>query len=271
MSRAAKPGWLARLFSAAPPTQPANILSLGLWPGAVYAVGDVHGCFDLYRSLEERLARDAEAAGGIGVLVVLGDFIDRGPQSAQMIDHFLAPPPDALMRIVLRGNHEEMFTKFLHAPKPGADWLRHGGRETLASYGIDAAAFETGALTPRRIRLALEATIPPEHRAFLADLPDALILDPYLFAHAGADPALPPDAQPPEVLRWDAGGASAALAKGGFALRLVHGHTPTADGLPLLAPERINLDTGAYASGTLTAARLGADGTVAVFAQRHRQ
>lgn len=269
MRRAAKPGWMQRLFSAAPAaaTPPAQILSLGHWPAAVYAVGDVHGCFDLYRALEARLARDAEAQGGPGVLVVLGDFIDRGPHSAQMIDHLVAPPPAALMRIVLRGNHEEMFAKFLQSPAPGAKWLRFGGLETLASYGMDVAPFETGALSARRMRLALDATVPPEHRNFLADLPDALVLDPYFFAHAGADPDRAPEAQRPEDLRWDAQGASAALAACGFPLCLVHGHTPTADGAPMIAPHRINLDTGAYASGTLTAARFGADGSVTVFTE----
>lgn len=268
MKQGWKLGWPRGVFAAqdAGPA-PANILALNLWPTAAYAVGDVHGCFDLYRDLEARIAADVAALGGVGLLVLLGDVIDRGPMSAALIDHLIAPAPPALMRMVLRGNHEEMFARFLRAPAPGAGWLHHGGLETLASYGIDTASFADGSLSSRRMRLVLDTTIPPEHRAFLDALPDALILDPLIFVHAGVDPAQLPQDQTGAALRWGMVETVAAVDAGTFPLTVVHGHTPQPDGRALVTPARVNLDTGAYASGKLSAARFMPDGSVTVFEQ----
>jgi serine/threonine protein phosphatase 1 len=249
------------------PAAAAHILALDLWPEAAYAVGDVHGCFDLYRALEAQIVADIARLGGIGLLVVLGDTIDRGPKSAEMIDHLIAPPPPGLMRVVLRGNHEEMFLRFLQAPERAASWLRHGGLETLASYGIDTAPFERGTLTPRRMQNVLETMVPPEHRQFLAALPDAFILPPFMFTHAGVDPARSPEQQSARDLRWGANVSASALDDGAFPLKVVHGHTPCAGGTALIEPGRINLDTGAYVSGKLTAARFLRDGSVGLFEQ----
>ena len=266
MTQQRKPGLLRR-FLAPAPAETAHILSLDLWPVAAYAVGDVHGCFDLYQPLEARLNADAAAQGGVGLLVVLGDFIDRGPQSARMLDHLLAAPPPNLMRVVLRGNHEEMFLRFLDAPDPASDWLHHGGLETLASYGLETAALRAGALSPRKLHQTLGTTIPSEHRDFLRALPDALILSPLMFVHAGVDPACPPEQQKPHVLRWGAPEQPGTLDGTAFPLTVVHGHIPSTAGRAEIMAGRVNLDTGAYARGTLSAARFLHDGTIDVFEQ----
>lgn len=269
MARAnSAPGLFGKLFKAkAPPADVANILALDLWPVAAYAVGDIHGCLGLYRELEARLDADAASLGGVGLVVVLGDTIDRGPESARVIDHLLGAPPQNLMRVVLRGNHEEMFEGFLNAPNPASDWLHHGGIETLASYGVDLAALRSGKLSARKIGQMLDSLVPPEHRRFLQNLPDALILPPFMFVHAGVDVALSPEHQTARVLRWGPGPEHCALDYDGFPLKVAHGHTPTADGKVEIRGRRINLDTGAYASGKLSAVRLTPDGAVQVMEQ----
>lgn len=270
MNGGSKPGFFQRLFGPNPQREdPAHILALDLWPTAAYAVGDVHGCADLYRAIEARAAADIAALGGVGVLVLLGDVIDRGPSSAELIDHLLAPPPPGLMRFVLRGNHEEMFERFLLAPDPAASWLRHGGLETLASYGIDADAIQRGTMSARLLQITLESMVPAEHRQFLRALPDALILPPFMFTHAGVDRNRPPEKQLAADLRWGRAAAADPVAStldaAVFPLTVVHGHTPCPGGRALIGRERVNLDTGAYASGKLSAARFLRDGSIDVF------
>lgn len=257
--------WLRpRLPLTAPPAQ---ILMPDPWPSAVYAVGDVHGCLDLYLPLEARIAADAATLGGGALLVLLGDMIDRGPQSAEMIDHLMAPPPPGLARIALRGNHEEMFAHFLQDPASGGVWLRNGGAETLTSYGIDPGPFLARDRSARRLAMTLAATIPPEHIGFLHGLADALILPPFLLCHAGVNPQRPPAQQSAADLRWGGEKPASALDGSDFPLKVVHGHRPCADGKARVTPWRINLDTGAYAGGKLSAARLMRDGSVCVFEQ----
>ena len=259
--------WHRLIAPRAQAVAPATILAFDAWPGALYAVGDVHGCLDLYQALEARIIADLATQGGRGVVVLLGDMIDRGPASADLIDHLLRPPPPQLLRIALRGNHEEMFTQFLADPASGGAWLRSGGSETLGSYGLDPGPFLRRETTARRRAMALAATVPPEHHAFLRGLADALIVPPFLLCHAGVDPGRLPEQQTAADLRWGRRVPASALDGADFPLKVVHGHVPSADGKALVTPWRINLDTGAYARGTLSAARLMRDGSVVVFEQ----
>jgi serine/threonine protein phosphatase 1 len=182
------------------------------------------------------------------LLVVLGDFIDRGPHSAQMLDHFIAPPPPQVRRIALMGNHEDMFVNFLRNPHPNHPWLGFGGMETLRSYGIRAG--KGGLPQGRALHQLLGAHIPQDHIDFLANLPLAVHLPHMMFAHAGANGARPARAQLRQDLLW---GNAACLDTAPLPVRVVHGHTPTPDSRPHITPARVNIDTGAYASGILTA------------------
>ena len=216
-------------------------------PKLVYAVGDVHGCHDLYRQMEDEIARDAARTGETALLILLGDFIDRGPQSAQMMDHLLAPAPQGVTRLALMGNHEDMFVQFLRRPRPDHPWLQYGGEETLRSYGI-APSDMTRALAHR-----LAAHIPAAHIEFLEQLPLALHMPGLMFSHAGANPYRGAHEQSKTDLLC---ANPALLDSAPLPLRVVHGHTPTADGKPVVTHARVNVDTGAYATGVLTAIEL---------------
>jgi serine/threonine protein phosphatase 1 len=122
---------LLRLLAPAPP--PRRRLSIGEHPAAVYAIGDIHGCRDLLVDLEAQIAADAATLDGESWLVTLGDAIDRGPASAQVIDHLRGHAPPGMKRINLLGNHEALLLEFLDRPRVDAAWLQFGGRETLAS------------------------------------------------------------------------------------------------------------------------------------------
>src|SRR5882757_6086867 len=104
----------------------------------VYAIGDVHGCYKELRSLEQKILLDALPLRERKIIVMLGDYIDRGPQSARVLDHLLAPPPKGFLRVCLAGNHEVAMLNYLDGHLSRARWLAVGGLETLFSYGVDA-------------------------------------------------------------------------------------------------------------------------------------
>lgn len=217
--------------------------------GPVYAVGDVHGCLALYREIESKIKRDAAAFPAAPTIVLLGDMIDRGPQSAGLIDHLLAPAPGMPRWICLTGNHEAMMLDYLANPKANGDWLTTGGFETLISYGIMLDPGTHHRMTERKLRQMLAAHLPESHLRFLRGLHPALKVGPYLLAHAGADATAPLTAQPRQALVWGTAGRGAPGN-----LTLIHGHYVTAT--PDFRPRSIGVDTGAYATGRLTALRL---------------
>ena len=252
-------GWLglARGPTALPdmglPEPDADILHWAQMPRRVYAVGDVHGCCDLYLRLEAQLASYAaqDARGGDEALVVLlGDVIDRGPHTAQLLDHLVAPPPAGIRRVVLRGNPEAMFLRFWAAPRLQDAWLDYGGAAMLASYGVglgDPALARKG-----RLRQVLQACIPADHVAFLSRTPLALHLPGFVLAHAGVNPDLPLEAQRAGDVLWG-DPARLDMAEKDLGVVVIHGHRPTPDGQGYRGRARINVDTGAYATGRLTA------------------
>lgn len=224
----------------------------------IYAIGDIHGRLDLFEALLERLAADhATRPGPAAHLVLLGDYIDRGPHSAQLLDRLANGPPAWANWTLLRGNHEQVLLD-LHEGVDGflrrlAGWLDFGGRETLRSYGLpsslafsdDLAAIgsEIGRLVPER-HIALIRTMPLTHRA--AD---------YLFVHAGLKPGLEVEYQQGRDLLWireeflDSEADHGAL--------VVHGHSISAQ--VDIRTNRIGIDTGAYATGRLTSLVLEGD------------
>jgi serine/threonine protein phosphatase 1 len=229
-------------------------------PALLYAIGDVHGCLDQLRRLEAMIAADAAAVEGEKWLVMLGDYVDRGPASAGVLDHLLAPPPPGFRRICLKGNHETMLLQALAEGVAPAHWLEFGGAATLLSYGLDQAAVDElrrGRLRGGRHRQLLEAHIPEEHLQFLRQLPLMLCVPGFIFAHAGLRPGVRPEDQVEEDLIW----IREAFLEAGhdFGSVVVHGHTPAVE--PYRSALRIGIDTGCFMSGRLTALRIDAEGT----------
>lgn len=242
---------LERLRPAARATRPR--LSWSRAPSVVYAIGDVHGCLDQLRALEALIAEDARQVEGDKYLVLLGDYVDRGPKSAQVIDHLLAPPPPGFGRVCLRGNHEEMMLGAVAAGEGIGSWLSFGGEETMQSYGVPGDVAAALGTWPRNLQRQLLATyVPGEHVAFLSALPVALEMPGYAFVHAGVRPGYALSQQRDDDLMW-IGGAFVESPES-FGAIVVHGHTATAQ--PVLLPNRIGIDTGCYQTGRLTAIRL---------------
>lgn len=259
-------GVLSHLFSrrgaARPSPEGAPRLATGSFPSAIYAVGDVHGRLDLLRTLEAKIAADAMEIGGECWIVMLGDYVDRGPSSAQTIDHLLTPPPDGLRRICLGGNHEQAMLEALENAEAFRWWLGFGGGATLASYGVPQDAVGARWETARK-RIA--RAIPAAHRAFLAGLPVMLRVPGYIFVHAGLMPGVAPEDQSDHDLRWIR--EPFLTADHDFGATVVHGHTMAAS--VFVGPRRIGLDLGAYMSGRLAAVRLTQDAPPKIIEIQH--
>jgi serine/threonine protein phosphatase 1 len=248
---------LGRRDRPQPPAQRRRVAAE--WPAVVYAIGDVHGCYDLLQDLLNQIRADAARTAGSKLLVMLGDYVDRGPKSASVLDWLCAPPPDGFDRVALAGNHEVLMLDFLADPRPDASWLGFGGTETLASYGIDLEQFTRA--RPRDRTAMLDAFIPVEHLDLLRSLPGMLTLPHATFVHAGLRSGLPLADQHDDDLLWMREPfLSEEMPADMF---VVHGHTPAAE--PVVAGRRICVDTGAFATGTLTAVRM--DGTDIRFLQ----
>ncbi len=243
--------WLPQRLPARPA---ANRLTVAESPEAIYAIGDVHGCLDLLVDIEAQIAADADHAGGERWLVTLGDVVDRGPASAQVIDHLLRPAPAGLRRINLMGNHEAMMLDFLHRPRAGSMWLESGGTETLASYGVPTDKLLR--LDNRSAQQIVASYIPAEHFDYLAALPVLLDTPTALFVHAGLRPGIGIPQQADEDLLWFRDQFLSDFAE--FGRPVVHGHTMRQQAL--VTPHRIAIDTAAVESGQLTAVRIGLSG-----------
>lgn len=217
----------------------------------VYAVGDIHGMIDKALSLTETIARDAAARGPAEVhLVFLGDYIDRGPGSAAVIEWLANHPPGFATCHFLRGNHEDAFLSVLSGDESDlAAWRKFGGRETLQSYDIGD---KTVAMGGPFFRAELQDKVPASHVAFLRRLEDFIQFGDYLFVHAGIRPGKAIAEQDPQDLAWIRDDFLSSTADHG--LIVVHGHTISATHDE--RPNRIGIDTGAYRGGPLTAVGL---------------
>lgn len=231
-------------------------------PALLYAIGDIHGCLSELIALEQRIVADAGPSTGEKWIVTLGDYVDRGPASAQVIDHLMAPPPDGFRRICLVGNHEQMLLDFIAAPRRNAAWLDYGGRETAQSYGLSAAVNGASLAVVAR---DLRGRLPPEHLDWLGQLPIALSVPGFTFVHAGIRPGVSFDQQSEEDLLWIREPFLDAPASPDGTI-VVHGHTPVVE--PDRTAARIGIDTGCFATGRLTALRLDAGGEVSFLTNR---
>lgn len=215
----------------------------------VYAVGDIHGCSHLFMSLIEAIdadIRDGDKDGVESLVILLGDLVDRGPDSAGVVE--LARKWSKMRPVrILCGNHEEMFLESFGHKETLRHFLRHGGRETLQSYGIDRKALTKASIG--EVQELMEAHVPNKHRKFIEGFEDLVQLGDYLFVHAGIEPGVPLEAQKKRTLRWIREPFLSYAKSHG--LVVVHGHTITDDVVD--AGNRIGVDTGAYSSGRLTA------------------
>ena len=218
----------------------------------VYAVGDVHGRADLLDDLLAKIEADNVARGEAETIVVfLGDLIDRGPDSAAVIERLRTWAPDGISPRFLAGNHEEVLLRLLNGEAALLeDWLRFGGADCLASYGADPAAIAL--LPPSQALAALREAIPSTHVEFLRGLSDTLRVGDYLFVHAGIRPGFALGGQAQADLRWIRQPFLSDASDHGFIV--VHGHTISE--AVEVRPNRIGIDTGAYRTGRLTALAL---------------
>lgn len=232
---------------------PAGVLPTPADGERLYAIGDVHGRLDLFRALIKRLEADAVGRGKMPTrLIVLGDLIDRGPHSRNVLelvmrmqlqndDHF----------VVLRGNHEEMLLASAEGDASAQRlWLANGGDATLRSYGLDPAGFVE--LTPEQRGGALRQAIGAEMLAWLASLPVRFLSGDYFFCHAGIRPGIALAKQRREDLLWIRNDFVSSDRWHGAVV--VHGHNEASDAE--VRANRINVDTAAYRTGQLTAVGL---------------
>lgn len=220
----------------------------------IYAVGDVHGRYDLLKQLlglivEDCLARDP---GRRPLLIFCGNYVDRGPDSAAVLEAliWLQHHGDIQARF-LKGNHEAALMRYIDNPTDCADWLRLGGGETLRSYDVVLVPDDPESCV--RARDLLLRRMPSSHLHFLERLELMLVVGHYAFVHAGIKPGVKLRSQSEDDLLWIR--KSFLDDDGPFEKIIVHGHGWT-DGNPEILPHRIGLDTGAYATGVLTAVRL---------------
>jgi serine/threonine protein phosphatase 1 len=214
-----------------------------------YAVGDIHGRLDLLNLLLAEIEADIAARPPRrNFIIFLGDFVDRGPESAGVVERLRTYQHPSARIIFLGGNHEEVLLNIL-AGKRGVlpSWLKFGGAECALSYGVDVQ--ELGRVHEDAAIEMVRAAVPREHREFLENLADTFRFGDYLFVHAGIRPGVAVDEQSRKDLRWIRDPFLSDAKEHGFVV--VHGHTIVERAEE--RPNRIGIDTGAYHSGVLTA------------------
>ncbi|MGA2795097.1 MAG: metallophosphoesterase family protein [Roseiarcus sp.] len=213
----------------------------------VYAVGDVHGRADLLDKVLSRIETDlAKRPANHVFQVFLGNYVDEGPDSRGVLDRLVRHSRNDTV-VCLRGNHEAYLSEFLKDPNVLEEWSQHGALTTLASYGV-TPSINTSAEERAELSMALKKAMPPDHQRFLEELQTCFICGDYLFVHAGMRPGVSLAEQREEDLLGI--GEDFLLHEGSFGRTVVHGHTPVDE--PEIRTNRINIDTGAYATGRLT-------------------
>jgi serine/threonine protein phosphatase 1 len=223
----------------------------------VYAVGDVHGRADLLAQLFSEIDADLKAhPASRAIHVFLGDYIDRGPDSRQVLDLLIARS-QRHATIFLKGNHEVLVEKFLSNPKRFAIWREVGGIETLLSYGIRPSA-NPDATERSMLAQRFAEALPPAHRQFLFSLERSFSCGDFFFVHAGVRPGVPLSQQADEDLFWIRDEFLNSEER--FGKIIVHGHNPVMD--VEFHSNRINIDTGAFVTGRLSCLRIESDGAL---------
>jgi serine/threonine protein phosphatase 1 len=213
----------------------------------IYAVGDVHGRADLLGALLARIDADLIAHPiAQPIQVFLGDYIDRGPHSREVLDLLIARRRQHVT-LCLKGNHETYAARFLSDPSVLSHWKHIGGINTLLSYGVTPSGHEDPS-AQHDLSAAFAEAFPDGHRRFIHSLALSFTCGDYFFAHAGVRPGIPLRQQRQQDLLWIR--EEFLGHEKDFGKVVVHGHTPARE--PDIRPNRINIDTGAYATGRLT-------------------
>lgn len=223
----------------------------------IYAIGDVHGCHTMLAEMHDDIAADLAAYPPADHrLIHIGDYADRGPNSAAVIERMVELTASDPRVVCLRGNHDVMLTDFLDDPSgTGGMFIANGGGETLGSYGVTLNRFAWLMSDYSVLARQLTERMPAAHQSFIRNLPLTARFGDYFFCHAGIRPGVPLDEQAAEDLVWIR--EEFLLDESDHGVVVVHGHTPARE--PEVRPNRINIDTGAVYGGRLTCAVL--DGT----------
>src|SRR6187549_2995751 len=234
--------------------KPAQVDSPRLPSGSrVYAIGDVHGCADLLQKTLTKIDSHREAYPIASPLeIMLGDYVDRGPSSFEVIE--LLSKRVRSGTICLKGNHESFLLEFLNDPTILNAWQHCGGLETLMSYGLEPS-LDLSPEDQESLAGTLAKRLPLHHHNFLTALPLSFTLGDYFFVHAGVRPGVALSNQRAEDLLWIR--EEFLRYEGSFEKVVVHGHTPVNE--PEIRNNRINIDTGAFATGNLTCAMFEKD------------
>lgn len=213
----------------------------------VYAIGDVHGRLDLLAAMHDRIGAETDRSGRDWRIVHLGDYVDRGPESRDVIAYLARRTAQDPRVLALAGNHDIGFLDFLARPDPNGMFAVYGGVQTALSYGVSLDPAD--ALTFPSACRALDAAVPREHRDFLRGLKFSATFGDFFFCHAGIRPGVALEEQDEQDLIWIRG--EFHRHHGLHPKVIVHGHTPVRDAE--IHANRVNIDTGAFASGRLTA------------------
>ncbi len=221
----------------------------------LYAVGDVHGRLDALNSLLQAISADLSQSSlpGKAALIFLGDYVDRGSWSRDVVDTLISLQTISEIEVVtLLGNHEQILLNFLGDAAVGATWALYGGGATLASYGIEAPALGASVEDWEDARIAFAAALPLAHLSFFKNLQLICVIGDFAFVHAGLRPGVAIADQTSHDLLWIRDEFTQSRAR--HEKVVVHGHTPAE--APYDGATRIGVDTGAYATGVLSAVRL---------------
>ncbi|MDB5653456.1 MAG: serine/threonine protein phosphatase [Tardiphaga sp.] len=225
----------------------------------VYAISDIHGRSDLLQQLFTVIDVDIKTSQPArAIQVFLGDYVDRGPDSRGVLD-LLIERGQSHETVFLKGNHESFFLDVLHDPAKLSDWRQYGGLLTLLSYGVHPTMNPNSKDQVTLIKALVEA-MPADHVRFLENLQPSFTCGDFFFVHAGVRPGVPLDKQREEDLFWIR--EDFLNSEDDFGKFVVHGHTPVS--VPDIRRNRINIDTGAYATGNLTLLTMQGDSLMAI-------
>jgi serine/threonine protein phosphatase 1 len=243
---------LKRLFGIKPEFQPRE------WRAPdgqrIYAIGDIHGRYDLMMQLLDQIGADDAARARVDTqLIFLGDLVDRGPQSRDVIEHLMRLKAAIPSVRLIAGNHEELLIRTWKGDKRSAGLFnRVGGKDTMLSYGVEEHVYDSADLG--ELTALVAAYVPAEHIAFLESFEDSVAMGDYLFVHAGIRPGYDLAEQEASDLRWIR--RDFTEHRGDHGCMVIHGHTIVDD--VDRQTNRIGIDTGAFATGKLTAIGLEA-------------
>ena len=215
----------------------------------IYAVGDIHGRADLLERLHDLIRADAAPFHDRRLAIVyLGDYIDRGPSSREVLDTLLTSALPGFETVHLKGNHEDLLLRFLDDARTGLNWTLMGGDATLMSYGAADGRRLRGSVDFETMQKKLHGQLPPAHLEFLHNLGSFHVEGDYMFVHAGVRPGRPIEDQDEMDMLWIRDVFLQSTDDHGRVV--VHGHSITHEAE--IRPNRIGIDTGAYATGRLT-------------------